>query len=79
MAAYDDTPAAFGRAIRDGSRRSPGDPVKVARLTIAAAEYEPDPLRVVLGRDSDQFVHDALLQRLQGIAGQEQTAAEADV
>jgi NAD(P)-dependent dehydrogenase (short-subunit alcohol dehydrogenase family) len=78
LAAYDDTPAAFVRRLRDGDLPSPGDPVKVARLIIAAAERDPAPLRVVLGSDAYRYVSDALRQRLESIAGQERAAAEAD-
>jgi hypothetical protein len=33
----------------------------------------------VLGSDSYQYINDALRQRLQSIAGQQETAAQADV
>jgi NAD(P)-dependent dehydrogenase (short-subunit alcohol dehydrogenase family) len=78
LRAYDGTPASFVRALRDAPRPSPGDPAKVAALTIAAAERQPAPLRVVLGSDSHQYVHDALVQRLAGIDGQRSAAAAAD-
>ncbi len=61
---YDNTPAAMVRGLSTGTRPSPGDPVKVAAAIIAAAETEPAPLRVVLGSDSFQYVHQALTERL---------------
>jgi NAD(P)-dependent dehydrogenase (short-subunit alcohol dehydrogenase family) len=79
LAAYDGTPAAFVRGVRGGSTRpSPGDPVKVAQLIIATADRHPAPLRVVLGSDSYQYVHQALTARLASIAGQQASAASAD-
>jgi NAD(P)-dependent dehydrogenase (short-subunit alcohol dehydrogenase family) len=79
MAAYDGTPAAAVRGLATGSRPSPGDPVKVASMMIAAAETDPAPLRVVLGSDSYRFVHEALVQRLAGVEGQKSSAAAADL
>ncbi|MEV7152265.1 SDR family oxidoreductase [Streptomyces sp. NPDC093084] len=78
LAAYDGTPAAAVRGLADGTRPSPGDPAKVAALTIAAAQRDPAPLRVVLGSDSYRFVHAALTDRLAGVDGQQASSAEAD-
>lgn len=79
MAAYDDTPAAAVRGLATGTRPSPGDPKKVAAMTIAAADQHPAPLRVVLGSDSFQYVHQGLTERLTSIADQQDSAAQADI
>ncbi|MEU5382028.1 SDR family oxidoreductase [Streptomyces sp. NPDC005968] len=76
---YDNTPAAVVRGLSTGTRPSPGDPVKVAAAIIAAAETEPAPLRVVLGSDSFQYVHQALTERLADIAGQRASAGAVDI
>ncbi|MEU3983792.1 SDR family NAD(P)-dependent oxidoreductase [Streptomyces sp. NPDC026672] len=78
MAAYDGTPAAAVRGLSGSSRPSPDDPVKVAALTITAALREPAPLRVVLGSDSYQFVHQALTDRVADVTDQAATAAASD-
>lgn len=79
LAAYDGTPAAAVRGLATSTRPAPGDPVKVAAMTIAAAEQVPAPLRVVLGSDSFQLVHQALQNRLADIAHQHEQAGRADV
>ncbi|MFJ4633804.1 SDR family oxidoreductase [Streptomyces sp. NPDC088847] len=79
LTAYDNTPAAMVRGLSASTRRSPGDPVKVAAAIIAAAETEPAPLRVVLGSDSFQYVHQALTNRLDGITGQRDSARAVDI
>lgn len=79
MAAYDDTPAAAVRGLATGTRPSPGDPKKVAAMTIAAAEQDKAPLRVVLGSDSFHFIHQGLTERLASIADQRDSAAQADL
>lgn len=79
MTAYDDTPAAMVRGLSGSTRPSPGDPVKIAALTIAAAEAEPARLRLVLGSDSYRFVFDAVSQRLASIADQHDSASAADL
>jgi NAD(P)-dependent dehydrogenase (short-subunit alcohol dehydrogenase family) len=78
MSAYDDTPAAAVRGLATMSRPSPGDPEKVAALTIAAAEQDPAPLRVVLGSDSFELVHQGITERLASIVDQRGTAGRAD-
>lgn len=50
-----------------------------AATTIAAADQEPAPLRVVLGSDSFQFVRQGLTSRLASTAHQDDSAALADV
>ncbi|MFC8785169.1 SDR family oxidoreductase [Streptomyces nigra] len=79
LAAYDDTPAAMVRGLSASTRPSPGDPVKVAAAIIVAAETEPAPLRVVLGSDSFQYVHQALTDRLDGITKQRDSARAVDL
>lgn len=79
LAAYDDTPAAMVRGLSASTRPSPGDPVKVAAAIIAAAETEPAPLRVVLGSDSFQYVHQALADRLDAVSKQRDSARAVDI
>jgi NAD(P)-dependent dehydrogenase (short-subunit alcohol dehydrogenase family) len=78
LAAYDGTPAAMARGIRD-MPPSPGDPAKMAELMIASVDREPAPLRLVLGSDSYRFVRDALVDRLAEVETQEESAALSDL
>ncbi|MBL7254077.1 SDR family oxidoreductase [Paractinoplanes lichenicola] len=67
LSAYDNTPAAFVRGLRDGSVEIPGDPGEYAARVIASADVEPAPLRLVLGDDSYAGVTAALRNRLAGV------------
>jgi NAD(P)-dependent dehydrogenase (short-subunit alcohol dehydrogenase family) len=78
MPAYDNTPAAVVRGVKDRSRPPAGDPAKMAALIIASADTEPAPLRLVLGSDSYQFITTALRDRLAQIEPQQVQAASTD-
>lgn len=77
LAAYDDTPAAMVRGIRDHAHYV-GDPAKMADAIIASVDRQPASRRVVLGSDSYRFIHDALTARLEEVEAQEQTAGATD-
>ena len=77
LAAYDDTPAAFVRGVRD-LPPAPGDPAKMARAIIESADREPAPRRLVLGSDAYRFVHDALSARLAEVEAQKDTVGVSD-
>jgi NAD(P)-dependent dehydrogenase (short-subunit alcohol dehydrogenase family) len=77
LAAYNDTPAAMVRGIRDYAHYV-GDPAKMADAMIASVDQQPAPRRLVLGSDSYKFIHDALTARLAEIEAQEQTAGSTD-
>jgi NAD(P)-dependent dehydrogenase (short-subunit alcohol dehydrogenase family) len=81
LAAYDDTPAAMVRGVKDRSRPSVGDPAKMAALIMASVDQDPAPLRLVLGSDSYGIITAALRERLAQIepqAAQAATTAWAD-
>jgi NAD(P)-dependent dehydrogenase (short-subunit alcohol dehydrogenase family) len=78
LAAYDDTPAAMVRGIRDYAHFV-GDPAKIADAIIASADQEPAPRRLVLGSDAYTFIHAALTARLEEIEAQEATAGATDM
>lgn len=78
MAAYDDSPAAMVRGVRDAGRPPIGDPARMAALIIASADREPAPLRLVLGSDSYRFITAALAERLAQIEPQQAQAASTD-
>jgi NAD(P)-dependent dehydrogenase (short-subunit alcohol dehydrogenase family) len=78
LTAYDGTPAAMVRGIREYDHYV-GDPVKMAAAIIASADATPAPRRLVLGSDSYNFMHDALLERLAEIEAQEQSAGSTDL
>jgi NAD(P)-dependent dehydrogenase (short-subunit alcohol dehydrogenase family) len=77
LAAYDNTPAARVRGIRDYAQYV-GDPAKMADAMIASVDRQPAPRRLVLGSDSYEFIHDALTERLAEIEAQEQVAGATD-
>ena len=78
MTAYDGTPAAMVRGVKDRSRPSAGDPAKMAARIIASADVEPAPLRLVLGSDAHRFLTAALSSRLAEVQAQAATAPSTD-
>lgn len=79
MAAYDGSPAALVRGVRDPARPPIGDPARMAALIIASGDQEPAPLRLVLGSDSYRFVTAALTERLAQIEPQQVQAESTDL
>lgn len=77
MAAYDGTPAALVRGIRD-LPPPPGDPARMAGAIIDSADREPAPRRLVLGSDAYKFLHEALTTRLTELEAQKDTAGATD-
>ncbi|MGA5551024.1 SDR family oxidoreductase [Streptomyces pseudogriseolus] len=77
LAAYDGTPAAMVRGIRNAPA-SAGDPAKMAAAIIASTGRIPAPRRLVLGSDSYRFMHDALTERLAELEAQKESAATTD-
>ncbi|GIM89452.1 SDR family oxidoreductase [Paractinoplanes toevensis] len=78
LAAYDGTPAAFVRGIRDGRVPIVGDPAKMMARVIESVDLEPAPLRLVLGTDSYRAATAALRARLAQVEPQEATASTTD-
>ncbi len=78
MTAYDGTPAAMVRGVKDRSRPSAGDPAKMAARIIASADVEPAPRRLVLGSDAHRFLTAALSSRLAEVRAQAATAPATD-
>jgi NAD(P)-dependent dehydrogenase (short-subunit alcohol dehydrogenase family) len=62
--------ASFGEPI--------GDPVKIARAIIAAADAERPPRRLVLGSDAYVHVQAALTTRLREVEAQRESARRTD-
>jgi len=77
LAAYDGTPAAMVRGVRDIPPAA-GDPVLMAERIIATVDEQPAPRRVVLGSDAYGFVRTALAERLAEVELQESSAARTD-
>lgn len=77
LAAYNDTPAAMVRGIRDYDHYV-GDPARMADAMIASVDQQPAPRRLVLGSDSYKFMRDAITARLREIEAQEQSAGATD-
>ncbi|WP_033289076.1 SDR family oxidoreductase [Amycolatopsis jejuensis] len=77
LAAYDGTPAAALRGLREASP-GPGDPVRIAAAMIESAQREPAPRRLVLGSDSYAFMHEALTERLAELEAQRENASTTD-
>ena len=78
MTAYDGTPAAVVRGVKDRGHPSAGDPAKMAARIIASADVEPAPLRLVLGSDAHRFLTAALSSRLAEVQAQAGTAPATD-
>jgi NAD(P)-dependent dehydrogenase (short-subunit alcohol dehydrogenase family) len=74
LSAYDDTPAAMVRGVRDYAHYV-GDPAKVADAIIASVDQQPAPRRLVLGSDAYTFIH---ATRLLEIEAQESAAGATD-
>jgi NAD(P)-dependent dehydrogenase (short-subunit alcohol dehydrogenase family) len=55
-----------------------GDPVKIARAIIAAADAERPPRRLLLGSDAYEHVHAALSTRLREVEAQRERAGRTD-
>lgn len=79
LAAYDASPAAMVRGIKDPSHPSLGDPRRMVELMIASVDEQPAPRRLVLGSDAYRIVRTALTERLAELDGQEERAASTDV
>lgn len=77
LAAYDGTPAAMVRGIRAYDQYV-GDPAKMAAAIIASGDAPTAQRRLVLGSDSQQFIHAALLERLAEVEAQLESAALTD-
>ncbi|MFZ4176939.1 Rossmann-fold NAD(P)-binding domain-containing protein [Streptomyces tunisiensis] len=78
LTAYDSTPAATVRSVKDAPP-SPGGPAKMGAAIIASAGQRPAPLRLVLGSDAYTFVRDALADRLADVEAQKESVAATDV
>ncbi len=79
MGVYDKTPVGdMRRMFAAGQFPSPGDPAKMARAIIAAAEAEKAPRRLTLGSDAYQGVHTALSTRLAELEAQKDLAFSTD-
>ncbi|MGB4780237.1 SDR family oxidoreductase [Microbacterium sp.] len=78
MSAYDDTPAAALRILRDGNIPISGSPARIAAGIIASLEQHPAPLRLVFGADAYQGIVTQLRDRLHQIEPQQKSAAAAD-
>ncbi|WP_030175949.1 MULTISPECIES: SDR family oxidoreductase [Actinomycetes] len=76
--AYDNSPAAMVRQVKDRSHPSLGDPSKIASIVIGSADQDPAPLRIALGSDSFKFIHAALTSRLAELEKQEGLARSTD-
>ena len=76
--AYDGTPAAMVRGIKDPSRLSPGDPAKMVRIMIDSVDQSPAPKRIALGTDSYTAIHKALTERLAALEAQRDLAFSTD-
>jgi len=77
--AYDGTPAAMVRGIKDASRLSPGDPAKMAKIMIDSVDQTPAPIRIALGSDSYAQIHKALTDRLAELEAQKELAFSTDL
>ena len=79
MDAYKDTPAAMVHAmIKDTSRLPPGDPARMAKITIDSVEQNPAPRRIALGSDAYGAIHRALSDRLAALEAQSEVAFSTD-
>jgi NAD(P)-dependent dehydrogenase (short-subunit alcohol dehydrogenase family) len=78
MAAYDDTPAAMPRGIKNPALPSIGDPVKMAQAMIDSVDREPAPRRLVLGSDSYDYMRAGLTERLSELDEQRESSATTD-
>lgn len=76
---YDVSPAAMTRRINDPSLPpSPGDPVKMAQAMIDSVDLDPAPLRLVLGSDAYNAMHQGLTERLAALEAQQDLATTTD-
>ncbi|MFC9285107.1 SDR family oxidoreductase [Streptomyces sp. NPDC057052] len=79
LAAYDGTPAALVRRIKDPSLPSVGDVDKMVAAMIASVDQEQAPRRLALGSDSYRHMHDALTTRLSELEKGKDTAFSTDL
>jgi len=79
MDAYDNSPASMTRGIKDKSRLSPGDPVKMVKIMIDSVDQSPAPLRIALGSDSYTMIHKALTERIAALESQKELAFSTDL
>lgn len=79
MGVYYNTPVGeMRRLFAAGQFPIPGDPAKMARAIIAAADAEKAPRRLTLGSDAYQSVHTALSTRLAELEAQKDLAFSTD-
>ncbi|MEU2228273.1 SDR family oxidoreductase [Streptomyces sp. NPDC018347] len=79
LAAYDGTPAAMVRRIKDPSLPSVGDVDKMVTAMIATVDRPEAPRRLALGSDSYRYMHDALTARLSELESGKETAFSTDL
>ncbi|MEU7937974.1 SDR family oxidoreductase [Microbispora bryophytorum] len=78
MSAYDASPAALTRGIRNPALPSVGDLAKTAAAIVGCADLDPAPVRVALGSDSYTFIHTALADRLAELEARRDLAFSTD-
>ncbi|CAM5405763.1 SDR family oxidoreductase [Streptomyces fumanus] len=78
LAAYDGTPAAMVRRIKDPSLPSVGDVDKMVAAMIATVDRPEAPRRLALGSDSYRFMNQALTARLAELENGKATALSTD-
>ncbi|POX58760.1 short-chain dehydrogenase/reductase [Streptomyces sp. Ru62] len=79
LAAYDGTPAAMVRRIKDPSLPSVGDVDKMVAAMIATVDQPEAPRRLALGSDSYRYMHVALTARLGELESGKETAFSTDL
>ncbi|MFF8593871.1 SDR family oxidoreductase [Streptomyces sp. NPDC015220] len=79
LAAYDGTPAAMVRRIKDPSLPSVGDVDKMVAAMIASVDRPDAPRRLALGSDSYRYMHDALTSRVAELENGKETAFSTDL
>lgn len=80
MEVYGNTPLGYMRKMAiENSNQAKGDPVKMAKAMIAAADAEVPPLRLLLGSDAYEFVHKSLTSRLATLEAQKDIAYSTDI
>lgn len=78
MSAYDDSPAALSRGIRNPALPSVGDVGRMADAMIGSVDEDPAPTRIVLGSDSYRYVRQALTERLAEVEARRDLAFSTD-
>jgi NAD(P)-dependent dehydrogenase (short-subunit alcohol dehydrogenase family) len=69
--------AQVGREI-DACGRPPGNPAKMAKITIDSVDQNPAPKRIVLGSDAWGIIQRALAERLAAVEMQKDLASSTD-